>query len=209
MKTTLRLLLGFCALGAASIVSAASADASSGAKAGTTGGASAGAANGGTTSGASADAKGGTTAAATNGKAISGNDREFVEKAARSGMEEVAISQAALPNLTNSQAKEFASMMVSDHTGANRELASIASRKGITPPAQQPDTSKWTKASGGNVDAEYMTKMVQDHEEAVRLFTDASKRNSDPELQAFATKTLPTLQAHLDKAKSIQQSVKK
>lgn len=177
MKTTLPLLLGLCAVGAAPLAYSAA-----------------------------ADAKPATT---VDAKAVSRGDRNFVEKAAKAGTAEVAISQAALPHLTNTQAKEFASMMVADHTGANRELTALAGRKGITLPADKVDTDKWTKAKDKNYDAEYIDKMVSDHDDAVKLFTDASKKSDDPELQAFAAKTLPTLQAHYAKAKAIKDALKR
>lgn len=77
-------------------------------------------------------------------RGVSRGDKNFFEKAALSGMEEVAVSEAALPRLTNTQAKEFASMMVSDHTGANEELKGLAQKKGVMLPAKQPDTKRWS-----------------------------------------------------------------
>jgi putative membrane protein len=135
-------------------------------------------------------------------------DKTFLEKAGKSGMEEVAISQAALPHLQNAQAKEFAQMMVSDHTGANRELMALAAKKGVTLPAKQPDTKKWDKKKEKGYDEDYMEKMVKDHDDAVDLFTKASKNSDDADVKAFAAKTLPTLQAHHAKAKSIKKTLK-
>lgn len=148
------------------------------------------------------------TAQAATAPGVSHADRSFFEKAAKSGMEEVAVSQAAMPNLANAQAKDFANMMVSDHTGANEELKSLAAKKGVTLPAKQPDTKKWASGKKKKADSAYMDKMVKDHEEAVELFTKASQKSDDAEVQAFAAKTLPTLQHHLEQAKSIQQAVK-
>jgi putative membrane protein len=139
---------------------------------------------------------------------VSHGDKAFFEKAARSGMEEVAVSQAALPHLMNAQAKEFASMMVSDHTAANEELKALAQKKSVALPAKQPDVKKWAEGKDRNFDREYINKMVSDHEEAVELFTKASKKSEDPEVQAFATKTLPALQHHFAQAKTIKQALK-
>lgn len=141
-------------------------------------------------------------------RGVSHGDKTFFEKAAKSGKDEVAVSQAALPNLTNPQAKEFASMMVSDHTGANEELKALAAKKNVMLPAKEPDTKKWNAGKDRNFDKEYISKMVSDHEDAVELFTKASKKSDDPEVQAFAAKTLPTLQHHFEQAKSIKQSMK-
>jgi putative membrane protein len=45
--------------------------------------------------------------------------------------------------------------------------------------------------------------MVKDHEKAVKLFSKESSSGKDAELKAFATKTLPTLQHHLEMARQL------
>ena len=50
---------------------------------------------------------------------------------------------------------------------------------------------------------------VSAHEDAVKLFEDASKNAKDPEVKQFATETLPILQQHLQMAKTLEQGVKK
>lgn len=148
------------------------------------------------------------TARAESASTLKHGDKSFLESAAKAGMEEVAVSQTALPHLANAQVKEFATMMVSDHSGANQELATLAARKGVTLPTKQKDTDKWEKKKEKGYDEDYMEKMVKDHKEAVELFTKASKKSDDSDVQAFATKTLPTLEAHLAKAKELEKAVK-
>jgi putative membrane protein len=141
---------------------------------------------------------------------LSHGDRSFFEKAAKSGMKEVAVSQAALPNLTNPQVKNFAQMMVADHSGANTELMSLASTKGVLlPDTDKKDmklTDKWSKKVK-DADEEYMEEMVSDHKDAVDLFEKASK-SDDAAIAAFAQKTLPTLQHHLTMAQDLKKQVK-
>jgi putative membrane protein len=45
--------------------------------------------------------------------------------------------------------------------------------------------------------------MVADHQEAVALFTAEAADKTDPDLAAFAQKTLPTLQQHMSMANSL------
>jgi putative membrane protein len=139
---------------------------------------------------------------------LSRGDKSFIENAAKSGMEEVAVSQAALPHLANPEVRQFAQMMVSDHTGANHELTALAARKGITLPTKQPDVTKWNEKKEQGYDEGYVEKMIKDHDDAVDLFTKASKKSDDSEVQAFAAKTLPTLQAHQAQAKALKKTVK-
>jgi anaerobic selenocysteine-containing dehydrogenase len=55
----------------------------------------------------------------------------------------------------------------------------------------------------GGVDRAYMAGQLADHEQAVSLFTAEAKEGQDAELKAFAAKTLPALQGHLQLARNI------
>lgn len=136
------------------------------------------------------------------------HDHEFLEDAAKSGMEEVSISRVAVDRSANPQVKEFAQMMVSDHTGANTKVIALASAKGVTLPADKTDVEKWQKRDAKDFDQEYVDKMVSDHKRVVDLFEKEAKKGEDAELRAFAQTTLPTLLAHLDKAKELKKTVK-
>ena len=46
--------------------------------------------------------------------------------------------------------------------------------------------------------------MVKDHEKDVKEFETVSKGEGDADVKAFATKTLPTLQKHLEMIKEIE-----
>jgi putative membrane protein len=139
-----------------------------------------------------------------DGTGLSHHDRGFLKKAARAGMKEVIVSQAVMDNLANPKVKELAQMMIADHTVNNTELMSLASSKSVPLPPQ--DTSiadEWSKKTG-DVDAQYVKEMVSDHKAAVELFEKASKSNN-PDIAAFASKTLPTLQHHLSMAEALDQ----
>jgi putative membrane protein len=135
-------------------------------------------------------------------------DRSFIDKAAKAGMEEVSISRIAAERSQNPQVKDFAQMMVSDHGGANAELTTLATTKGVKLPADDTNTKKWSERSAKDFDQEYVDKMVGAHKDAVKLFKEEAKDGSDPELKAFAAKTLPTLETHLEKVESLKKEVK-
>lgn len=151
---------------------------------------------------------GGLLALATSAFAQAANldrsDRNFFEKAAKSGMKEVEVSQAVLGKAVNPSVREFAQMMVADHTKANEELKALAAKKGVTLPA--PDTKhaeKWIK-NDKDVDDEYIKEMISDHKDAVDLFRDAAK-SKDADIAAFAAKTLPHLEHHLQTVKTLKK----
>jgi putative membrane protein len=144
---------------------------------------------------------------ATGESNLKRSDRNFFEKAAKSGMKEVAVSQTSMDRLMNPQVKSFAQMMVNDHSAANSELMALAAKKGVTlPPKDMKLEEKWSKKSK-DVDEDYMDAMVDDHQEAVDLFEKAAK-SEDAEIAAFAQKTPPTLQQHLSMAKDLKKMVK-
>jgi putative membrane protein len=144
-----------------------------------------------------------TTSAETD---LSRSDRNFLEKAAKAGMKEVSISQAAIARLVNPQVKQFAQMIVNDHSGANAELTALAAAKGVTLPVKETKyEEKWSKKTN-EVDEDYMEEMVSDHKDNVDLFEEAAK-SKDPEIAAFAAKTLPKLQQHLTMAKDLKKLV--
>ena len=60
--------------------------------------------------------------------------------------------------------------------------------------------------TGNAFDRRYMQMMVRDHEQAVALFTSAAQ-SDDVQVRAYATQTLPVLQAHLTRARNISSKV--
>ena len=137
-----------------------------------------------------------TTPVVAPADSLSHHDKGFLKKAAKGGMKEVAVSQAVMDHLVNPQVRAFAQMMVTDHTAANIELASLVASKGMALPVPDPDlASDWSKKSD-NPDGKYVKEMLADHEDAVKLFEKGSM-SKDPDIAAFAQKTLPTLEHHL------------
>src|ERR1041384_4527553 len=54
---------------------------------------------------------------------------DFVEDASAAGVAEIETAKLALQKSTAGDVKTFAQSIINDHTAANRELASIASKK--------------------------------------------------------------------------------
>lgn len=141
------------------------------------------------------------------------DDQEFMNKAAQGGMAEVMLGQTASSKGTSPDVKNFGNRMVSDHGKANDELKQLAQTKGVTLPTDVDVESKkmadkLSKLSGKDFDKEYMSGMVEDHEKDVKEFEKASKDAKDPDLKAWAAKTLPTLQDHLKMAKDTKAKLK-
>ncbi len=144
---------------------------------------------------------------------VSEADSKFAVEAAGAGMTEVQLGELAQQKSSNKKVKAFGEMMVKDHTAAGDELKAIASSNNITlPPSPGEDQldhiKKLSAKSGKDFDKDYIDMMVKDHKMVVDAFEKASKDAKNTQLQAFATKTLPIVQSHLDSAKAIQDSWK-
>lgn len=140
-------------------------------------------------------------------------DNNFVVEAASGGMMEVELGRYAAANAGSAAVKQFGQMMVTDHTKADSALTTIAGVKGIVVPNvpgddHQKHIDALKKKKGSEFDKDYMSMMVDDHEEDVRKFEDASKNAKDADIRAFATQTLPVLRKHLDAAKKIKDGLK-
>ena len=57
------------------------------------------------------------------------------------------------------------------------------------------------------MDQQYMKEMLADHEEDVKEYTDASVKATDPDIKAFAAKTIPLLKMHLDMVTRMRPAV--
>jgi putative membrane protein len=137
---------------------------------------------------------------------------DFYTKAAQGGMAEVELGKLALQKSQNAEVKKFAQTMITDHGKANSELKTLAAKKNVTLPAEVSSSQKsmmedLSKLSGAEFDKKYVEAMVEDHETDVELFEDNTD-NSDADIKAFATKTLPTLKSHLQMIKDIQSKMK-
>ena len=120
----------------------------------------------------------------------------------------MAVTKAASPEV-----KKFAQMMVDDHTKANTELKELAQKKGVQIPAETDSSHKSTMEDlrnlvGAEFDKEYVENMYDDHKHDVAEFEDQSENASDPDVKAFAAKTLPVLRKHLEAIEAIRSKMK-
>ncbi|HEX6430091.1 MAG TPA: DUF4142 domain-containing protein [Niastella sp.] len=136
----------------------------------------------------------------------------FMNDAALGGMAEVEFSKLAKDRALNPRVKNFAEMMINDHSAANNDLKTIAGEKNVTLPdnlgKHQEHLEDLSKKNGADFDKAYMKMMVNDHKNVVDEFEKVAQNGTDPDVKTFASQKLPTLRMHLDSAKAINQSLK-
>lgn len=137
-------------------------------------------------------------------------DTGFMNQAAQNGLTEVEASLLAQRKASNEAVKAFAKQMVADHTKANDELKALAARKGHELPTepslrQKAQIKLLSAMDGDRFDRNYAEQVgVAAHEETVTLFKKGARDAKDPDVKAFATKTLPKLEHHLEMARKLE-----
>ncbi len=132
---------------------------------------------------------------------------DFVDEVSAKGIAEVESAKLALQKSTSADVKTFAQAMINDHSAANKELASIASRKKLDVSTEAELTTKAKKfvleqREGESFNEAYANNQVKAHEETIKLFQQAAV-SDDPDIAEFAKATLPTLAQHLKMAKDL------
>ena len=139
---------------------------------------------------------------------LSSSDKKFINEAAQGGMAEVQLGQLALKQASSPTVKKYAQHMIDEHTKVNKELMALAKQKGVTPPKAIAPKHEKLKAklsglSGTSFDQTYMKEAgVTAHTEQAALFERQAQQGQDPNLKAFAAKTLPAVQKHLQQAQA-------
>jgi putative membrane protein len=143
-------------------------------------------------------------------------DRDFVGDTMADGRAEVELGKLAQQKTRNTQVKDFAAMMIRDHTKAAAELKTVAANANIDLSKVDADMDhgkdtrdRLAKLSGMEFDREYMKTMVDEHEKAVDAVEDKANKADNDHVKQWAAKTLPTLKKHLEEAKTIHESLEK
>jgi putative membrane protein len=137
---------------------------------------------------------------------------DFVQKAAMSDMYEVEAGKIASQKGQTAPVKGFGEMMVTAHSKTTEELKGIVASEKINVDLPAKLDSKHQKliddlnaASNADFDKTYAKQQVDGHQEAVNLFDSYANKGDNAALKAFAQKTLPVIQQHLDEAKKLPQ----
>jgi len=153
------------------------------------------------------------TAFALPAQAQSDDTKTFVEKAGLSNLYEIRAGEIALGRTRRDDVRQFAQMMIDEHTKAGNDL-----KKALAISPQPPDVPEvldndrqekindLRKADTEDFDKEYIAAQTDAHEEAVSLFEDYAENGDDPALREFAANTLPALRQHERRIKKMAKS---
>ena len=126
----------------------------------------------------------------------------FVTEAISSATKEVKLGQLVAEKATTPEVKAFAQRMVVDFSRINSELHALAKQKnlmlasGMDPEHQNP-MEKVSGMKGEDLEKAYMQAVVKDHMDDLAAYRRAAAEAKDPDVKAFADRTVPALQDHM------------
>jgi putative membrane protein len=135
-------------------------------------------------------------------------DSSFYKNLAEAGLAEVSDATLAQQSATDPALKDFAAMMIKDHTAANNKLSALAGTKNLTLPTSASVTEMATHEklkleSGTTFDKSYIKGQISAHRAAIRLLRKEMTTGADQDAKDFAKSVLPTVQGHLKAIETI------
>ncbi|MBS0505063.1 MAG: DUF4142 domain-containing protein [Proteobacteria bacterium] len=134
---------------------------------------------------------------------------EFGAQAGASDLFEIESSKLAQAQGSDAKVKDFAAMLVKDHTKSTADLKAIAAKEKIDlpPPALDADNQGKLDAlkavKGADFDKLYISQQIPAHEAALQLMQNYAATGDNEAVKGFATKMEPVIQHHLDAAKAL------
>ena len=146
-------------------------------------------------------------------------DSAFILDVATDNIAEVRLGRLAADKAANASVKEFGQRMVTEHTNMQKQLLDIASKQGIRlydelsrsgradAERVKEEVDRLEKLRGAEFDRNYMTLMIQNHQNAVSKFQSQGRFAQSAEVRNLVTASLPALQQHLSQARQIGAQV--
>jgi putative membrane protein len=149
-----------------------------------------------------------------NGKAKKErSDGDFVREMMADGKAEIALGELAQRKAQSPRVKALAELIVRDHDRSSAELEALAKQVGLqaddaaAEAAHREVRRRLAAMSGADFDRAYIAAMVEDHEKALDVAEDKADEADSDHVKQWAARILPTLEKHLDQARSIRKDL--
>jgi putative membrane protein len=133
----------------------------------------------------------------------------YVAKAAASDLYEIESSRLALDRAQRPAVREFARMLVTDHTRTTELVAAAARADGVTPlppqlePAQRTMLRQLQRHRGPGFDRVYLDQQLIAHQQALTLHRNYARNGAGNDLRRVARNATPVIQGHLGHARQL------
>ncbi len=138
-------------------------------------------------------------------------DQQFVDFAAQTDMVEANLGQLAGTAADAQPVKDYAQMLVTDHTADYKQLTDVAKQANLTVPSaidaeHQKMIAPMYKLKGAAFDKKYTAEMVAGHPKAIEIYKKEANDAQNSALKSYASEALTVLQKHLDGAKDLEKN---
>lgn len=140
---------------------------------------------------------------------MASDDRAFLKRTAADGQFEIDAPRLAERQAASPAVKQYAVMLVAQHTKSRAELLALARDKSVPmddgpPDGRRGDMEALAKLQGRDFERSYVEQVgLKAHRADITRFETAARTAHDPELKAWAAKTLPSLKQHLAAAEKL------
>jgi len=154
------------------------------------------------------DRAGGDAARVAGAREAGSKDQKCAMKIADVNMFEVQAGQLAQQKAQRDEIKQFAKMMVDDHTQAQQQLQQIGQQKGWQfseelMPVHREMLNELNKLDGQEFERAYLYGQVAGHTKTALKLRDDKAEFQDPQLKQYAATILPKVQQHLRHAQQL------
>jgi putative membrane protein len=137
-------------------------------------------------------------------------DQKFVDLVAQTDMLEAHLGQMAQNQAKGQDVKDYAQMLITDHTNDYQKLGPLAGKANLTVPngldaEHDKIIASFEKLNGAAFDSHYIHAMIAGHTKAIEVYKKEAAEAESPDLKEYAGETLPALQKHLDGAKDLSK----
>jgi putative membrane protein len=140
------------------------------------------------------------------------SDQNLINFAAQTDMVEANLGQLAQTAAGSQQVKDYAQMLVTDHTSDFNQLSGVARQAGLSVPsaidAEQNKTmiGQLEKLKGATFDRRYIEDMIAGHEKGIAIYKKEAADAQNPALKSYADHALPVLEKHLAAAIKLEKA---
>lgn len=135
----------------------------------------------------------------------------FMAQAASGDQFEIQSSQLALQMSQNAAVRNYANMLIADHTRLSQAMGAAAMSARLRPPdpvllAPQQSALDQLRSAGNGMafDVAFQQAQIQAHQGALTLMQNYAASGDVPALRAAASAAIPTIQMHLQQAQMLQ-----
>jgi putative membrane protein len=135
-------------------------------------------------------------------------DSKLIFQMASSNIMEVRLGQMAQQKASNASVKQFGQQMVTDHTNLENQLTGLVSKNNTNfqpsmSKENEAEVSRLEKLSGAQFDQQYMTSMIQHHQQDISTLQSQGQSAKSGEARQMIAAALPVLQQHLSLATQV------